>query len=971
MSIRAVPHRRRAAALLVAVLLPVAAPAWARTGTPFSDRLTGGSHADVLHGDGGDDRIRGGAGSDLLTGDVGSDRVDGGAGDDVITGASGPDALRGGTGDDVITGGFGPDGITGGAGDDVLDGQNDDDVLLGGAGADVIHGGSGTDRIDGGPGDDLIFNDSGRDTIKGGAGDDQIVVDPLGRTGVDCGPGDDTIVVVLGDEPSSSRSYYAGAGCEHRVVTRATVDPNRGVTQLAPDAGTTLNGGPRDDTLLGGPGPDLLRGVGGHDVLWGMRQPDPKPTSVDVLDGGDGEDTLYGGPGRQRLIGGRGDDFIEGGLGANRIDAGTGKDVVRLRGTGPDRVSLGAGDDTLKATVTSRATVHCGAGRDTVTGGPDVRAARDCERVVRLRRARRRGGPRAAAATVYADAVRATPGLRRYWRLDEPAGSTTAVDTVAGARATIAGTGGLGAGGVTDDGHTGWALGTPHTWPADGHTAVPLDGIGDTVTVELWVLADDSGSAKLLALGDDADPGRVRVTTSTWDVSVFRRNPAGGDFGLWRGLDGRHWHHVVVTAGPQRLAVTVDGVRSEQALPAGLPGGPWTRLALGPDDAWKDHGVWTSEFNGSIDEVAVYAGEPPAETFEAHRLAGRSDGPPAVTFTAPPPARTGTGYVPVAFNATPGSSTLCAIDDAQPSPCRSPDFPFFFTQGTHTYSVRAVDRYGRAGTPVTAQVEIVPTGIVLAGVMGRDDDDVAHVAFAGMGAMECTFTAPGDAAAWHACTSPVTVPANAYVQVRERDGSFDYSGRPALGFRAFTAFSRGDTLSGRPSAFRFVGWTAKRCVLDGGAAHECSEEVPDLSAGDHLLEVGGAASPTGSYSSNEKPAMLAVRLPFQVGPRPGDPLLLAPQYGSALEAGALARRAPRLRFLLAADAAVAIEVADARGRRLATHHVAGRTGGNVVKLPGRVVRTLRHGRYVMTVRATRNGRTDVARLPFAVIPRRR
>jgi len=87
-------------------------------------------------------------------------------------------------GADTIAGSPGNDQIRGGAGRDVIDGNG---------GGDVIRGGGGNDTIT------AIGLDSQRDTIFGGKGDDQIGVEENNSADtVDCGPGQDTVVLEKG-----------------------------------------------------------------------------------------------------------------------------------------------------------------------------------------------------------------------------------------------------------------------------------------------------------------------------------------------------------------------------------------------------------------------------------------------------------------------------------------------------------------------------------------------------------------------------------------------------------------------------------------------------------------------------------------------------------------------------------------------------------------------------------------------------
>ena len=77
--------------------------------------------------------------------------------------------------------------LSGGDGDDVLTGGNGGDKLIGGAGDDRLVGGDGTDELSGGPGDDVIdARDGTEDDIDCGDGNDTVIVDSTEDGVVDC-----------------------------------------------------------------------------------------------------------------------------------------------------------------------------------------------------------------------------------------------------------------------------------------------------------------------------------------------------------------------------------------------------------------------------------------------------------------------------------------------------------------------------------------------------------------------------------------------------------------------------------------------------------------------------------------------------------------------------------------------------------------------------------------------------------------
>jgi hypothetical protein len=120
--------------------------------------------------------LEGTDGADKLVGTAQYDIVFGRAGDDEIYGLAGPNHLEGA---------FGRDLLVGGPKNDVIDGQLGNDHLIGGAGIDYL---------DGGPGDDLIETGRGTDYVGGGPGNDRILAADGWRDGIDCGPGNDTVV---------------------------------------------------------------------------------------------------------------------------------------------------------------------------------------------------------------------------------------------------------------------------------------------------------------------------------------------------------------------------------------------------------------------------------------------------------------------------------------------------------------------------------------------------------------------------------------------------------------------------------------------------------------------------------------------------------------------------------------------------------------------------------------------------------
>ncbi|MHB2168000.1 FG-GAP-like repeat-containing protein [Alsobacter sp. R-9] len=99
-------------------------------GTPFNDKLRGGSADDLLAGGSGDDSIDGGAGRNQLSGGAGNDTLRGGAGEDSIWGGSGDDRIETLGGSDRVFAGAGNDVIAVSGGNHVISGDEGRDVLV-------------------------------------------------------------------------------------------------------------------------------------------------------------------------------------------------------------------------------------------------------------------------------------------------------------------------------------------------------------------------------------------------------------------------------------------------------------------------------------------------------------------------------------------------------------------------------------------------------------------------------------------------------------------------------------------------------------------------------------------------------------------------------------------------------------------------------------------------------------------------
>jgi Ca2+-binding RTX toxin-like protein len=229
-------------------------------GGPGGDRIIGSRQGDHLAGGAGADRLQGRGGADLLVGDpagyMGRDRLIGEAGQDTVDYQARTTPVvvdlargRGGAGgrEDVIrsvedaVGGRDHDVLRGTAGPNSLGGwgllpqvQRDvpGDTLVGRGGDDLLVDFVGESRLEGGPGDDSIVGSRLGDTLACGAGTDSLTRSVgLGEFGDDAGQGLDTGVLVPVDcDVLAAGQYFfrSGAVLGNRLVWSALAAARHG-----------------------------------------------------------------------------------------------------------------------------------------------------------------------------------------------------------------------------------------------------------------------------------------------------------------------------------------------------------------------------------------------------------------------------------------------------------------------------------------------------------------------------------------------------------------------------------------------------------------------------------------------------------------------------------------------------------------------------------------------------------------------
>jgi hypothetical protein len=228
----------------------------------------------------------------------------------------------------------------------------------------------------------------------------------------------------------------------------------------------------------------------------------------------------------------------------------------------------------------------------------------------------------------YAQAVRGTSGLAGYWRLDDPAGSTTVCDAL-GANV------GSYRGGV-QTGAAGALAGDPDTAATfdglSGEVAVPdaaaLD-LGDAFTVEAWVKRGSTGGSENQAIVSKQNLSWVLMFNPANQLVLRKSNTGDVVASTVTLTDTTSWHHVAVTKSGSTVRLYIDGASVTGAATNRTMTDNTLPLAIGQSSD-------SAYFDGGIDEVAVYRGALTASQIQGHYAASTTTSPPP----PPPPPPT-------------------------------------------------------------------------------------------------------------------------------------------------------------------------------------------------------------------------------------------------------------------------------------------------------------------------------------------
>lgn len=278
------------------------------TGSDSANQITGNNAINALSGLGGDDRLNGRGGNDTLSGGDGADVLVGGAGADSMIGGAGDDTYYIDDAGDTVTetAGEGTDRAFVDATWTLGAGQSVESLILRGTAAidvtgndlaNTIYGNKGGNTLDGGGGDDTLYG-SGGDVLTGGTGADSYVISAaqggeilVRGEAVDSLSSSDTGwlsagISLLGGARATqfvqgSTSFFVTGGVdltglqtapvfgtttlvdgnERQLISRGTLDPDRGFVILGDSVGDSLgwtvssagdiNGDGYDDLIVG------------------------------------------------------------------------------------------------------------------------------------------------------------------------------------------------------------------------------------------------------------------------------------------------------------------------------------------------------------------------------------------------------------------------------------------------------------------------------------------------------------------------------------------------------------------------------------------------------------------------------------------------------------------------------------------------------------------------------------------------
>lgn len=231
--------------------------------------------------------------------------------------------------------------------------------------------------------------------------------------------------------------------------------------------------------------------------------------------------------------------------------------------------------------------------------------------------------------------------------------------------------------------------------------------------------------------------------------------------------------------------------------------------------------------------------------------------PPVAPVISPVPSPTGLAAVSITFASSSSgvAGYVCSLDAAPEASCVSPSVVDPGVDGSHVYTVTAVDLAGNRSVPASVRWfrdTTTPVPVVNAGPATRSADTLASFDFASSEA-QVTFTCSLDGGGFAACTSPasytgLSTAAHTF-RVRATDSvgntadsaAYAWTVDPSVAVSlAWQSFPAGVTkLSTAQLTFAATGQTTLTCHLDGATLATCASPVDlaGLTEGAHTIVV--------------------------------------------------------------------------------------------------------------------------------------
>lgn len=601
------------------------------------------------------------------------------------------------------------------------------------------------------------------------------------------------------------------------------------------------------------------------------------------------------------------------------------------------------------------------------------------------------GAPGALASSDYAASVLTTPNLLALWRFGEQgtvydaASGMTAADATGNYPGVYEGGANLGVQGPLEgDPTTAMHIGAP-----DGAITIPYTAAlnPESFTVEVWA-SFDAGQAYTFVAAN----GAQYQTTSGFIIETFPDGSSnyaiamvigtGSTNLLLKGPDyvpGR-WYYIVGTYDGSTARLYVNG---QLASSVATPYSPNTSypLAVGYSPVLGGN---NGQLAGSVGDLALYNSALSAATIEQHYQLGINDDlPPDAALDSAPSGTTNATSASLTFSSTSVDPTYqCELDGSGWQPCSSPYQVSGLSNGTHQFSVRAINRAGLIDpNPATATWTIdtePPVTSFGAGPPSVTNGTQATFVFSSVAG--AVFTCQLDNNPPVPCSSPYTVAsltdgAHTFtIQATDRAGNVE----PNPSVYAWSV----DTAA--PSAYIVAGPTSKdptrpftftankanvtfRCRVDGGKSQPCGSPFTGFSTspGVHTLQVAatdalGNAGPSGTtyvWSVPGTAVQLHVTFPGRLQSeetleRAEGHIAATCARNVACAANRWDRIAPRLSWRVSETGTLRIAITNAVGRAVAHTSVRLRTRMGSVALPREVLKRLKPGSYVVMLYVT-------------------